>query len=98
MVKSVNERNPYLLFLNSYLFIRYLPRITRMKVRMTTNLHDLNNLGCTRVTKIRTVRSYFAKKRNTLNFIWFRLKTVTRFYEVGIASNRKLECYGEIIT
>jgi len=27
----------------------------------------------------------------------FGLKTVTRFYEVGITSNRKSACYGEIV-
>lgn len=63
-----------------------------------SNHYGLNNLGYTRTTKIITIWYEIVRLSKTnKNLSKFRLFSVSREYEGGIASNHKIECYGEYI-
>lgn len=56
---------------------------------MTTSLYGLNNLGYTRITKVKNKTLQFFEKEQIVEILsQSRFLSVTRENEVGIASNR----------
>ncbi len=99
-VKSRNERNPYpLLPAVRPGTQRRLPVINWRKVGMTSSHHGpYDRPGATHVLQWHIQREATSREQaDLIKYVVVRIESATRLHEVGIASNRRSECYGEYV-